>query len=311
MDKLNELAHLIQRHTRDEAKPIELANVRLAASTAPTHGLTCIEGPVLAVVAQGAKRTFLGNQAFDYARGQYLVSSLDLPITGSVVIASPAKPLLACALTLVPDVIASLILESPTNQRRGGKTVGIAVSEMTDELLDPLVRLLRLLDHPEDVPVLCKLIEREILWRLLQGEQGSMVRQIGLANSRLSQISRSIRWMRTHYAEAFPIEDLAEIAGMSVSSFHRSFRAATTMSPLQYQKQIRLQEARSRLVSGSSDIASVGFSVGYDSPSQFIREYRRQFGISPGKDAERLRSAMNKSEGTGTYGEGIRLNQRA
>jgi AraC-like DNA-binding protein len=266
---------------------------------------------VLAVVAQGAKRTFLGNQAFDYARGQYLVSSLDLPITGSVVIASPERPLLACALTLAPGVIASLILESPTNQPRGGKTVGIAVSEMTDELLDPLVRLLRLLDHPEDVPVLFELIEREILWRLLQGEQGSMVRQIGLANSRLSQISRSIRWMRAHYAEVFPIEDLAEIAGMSVSSFHRSFRAATTMSPLQYQKQIRLQEARSRLVSGSSDISSVGFSVGYDSPSQFIREYRRQFGISPGKDAERIRSSINNSEGTGMYREGIRVNQRA
>ena len=138
--------------------------------------------------------------------------------------------------------------------------------------------------------MLAPMFEREILWRLLAGEQGAMVRQIGLADSRLSQISHAIRWIRGHYAEALPTEELAGLVGMSVSSFHRHFRAATSMSPLQYQKRIRLQEARARLLAASGDVAAVGFEVGYDSPSQFCREYRRLFGAPPGRDIARLRT---------------------
>jgi transcriptional regulator GlxA family with amidase domain len=134
------------------------------------------------------------------------------------------------------------------------------------------------------------MLEREILWWLLNGEQGATVRQIGLADSRLSQVSRAIRWIRVHHAKPFRIEDLAEMAAMSASSFHRHFRAVTTMSPLQYQKLIRLQEARSRLLAASQDIAAVGLSVGYDSPSQFSREYSRLFGAPPGRDVARLRT---------------------
>lgn len=133
-------------------------------------------------------------------------------------------------------------------------------------------------------------IEREILWRLLHGEQGSLVRQIGLADSRLSQISHSIRWIRTHFAEALRVDDLASRAQMSLSTFHRHFRAVTAMTPIQYQKQVRLQEARARLIAESGDVASVGFAVGYDSPSQFSREYSRLFGVPPGRDAARLRT---------------------
>jgi transcriptional regulator GlxA family with amidase domain len=152
-----------------------------------------------------------------------------------------------------------------------------------------MTRLLRLLDTPRDVPVLRPLIEREILWRLLSGPQAGRVRQIGLADSRLTQVSHAIRHIRQHYARAISVEELAALAAMSLSSFHRHFRAVTAMTPIQFQKQIRLQEARSRLLADADDVAAVGYAVGYDSPSQFSREYSRMFGAPPGRDVARLR----------------------
>ena len=159
------------------------------------------------------------------------------------------------------------------------------------DLLDAVARLLRLLDQPADAPVLAPLTEREILWRLLTGPHGGMVRQIGLAGSGLSHVSRAIRWIRDNYAEPMRIPDLARQTGMSPSAFHRHFRAVTAMSPVQFQKCIRLQNARSLLVARPGDVAAVGHLVGYDSPSQFNREYRRLFGAPPGQDAARLRAA--------------------
>jgi AraC-like DNA-binding protein len=198
---------------------------------------------------------------------------------------------------LNPATIATLLLETAAGDRATVEPLGIGMSEATPELLDPVVRLLRLLDHPKDVAVLGPMIEREILWRLLAGGQGAMVRQIGLADSRLSQISHALRWLREHYAEALRIEDLARLAAMSVSSFHRHFRAVTAMSPLQYQKQLRLQQARARLLAQPQDVASVGYELGYDSPSQFSREYSRLFGAPPARDVARLRtlSALERS----------------
>jgi AraC-like DNA-binding protein len=164
----------------------------------------------------------------------------------------------------------------------------IAVSDAGPDLLDPIVRLLRLLDRPDDVPVLGPAIEREILWRLIKGEQGAMVRQLGLADSRLSQISRAVRWIRDHHTAMLRIEDLARVANMSATSFFRHFRAVTSLTPIQYQKQVRLQEARAKLLANPGDMAAVGYAVGYDSPSQFSREYRRLFGAPPGRDTARL-----------------------
>ena len=157
------------------------------------------------------------------------------------------------------------------------------------ELLDAVARLLRLLDSPTDRPVLAPLIEQEILWRLLSGPHGAMIRRVGSADSELSHLSVAIGWMREHYAEPVRVEELARMSGMSSSAFHRHFRAVTAMSPLQFQKRIRLQQARSLLVSRPGDIAGVGHSVGYDSASQFTREYRRLYGAPPGVDAARLR----------------------
>ena len=168
-------------------------------------------------------------------------------------------------------------------------TSGMAVSDAPGEFVDAVVRLLRLLNRPRDIAVLAPLIKREILWRVVTGEQGTVVRQLGLADSGLTHIARSVRWIREHYTQAFRVEDVARLASMSVSAFYRNFQAVTAMSPIQFQKQIRLQEARLLLATHPNDVTGVGMRVGYDSPSQFSREYRRQFGAPPSQDAARLR----------------------
>jgi transcriptional regulator GlxA family with amidase domain len=165
----------------------------------------------------------------------------------------------------------------------------MAVTDAPGPLVDAVVRLLRLLDHPRDITVLAPLIKREILWRLVTGEQGAVVRQLGLADSSLTHIARAVGWIRDNYARAFRVEDVAQLAGMSTSAFYRNFQAVTAMSPIQFQKQIRLQEARLLLAAYPNDVTGVGIRVGYDSASQFSREYRRQFGAPPSQDAARLR----------------------
>jgi AraC-like DNA-binding protein len=288
MAQLDELRALITRHAAGRYRQTRLPGVVVMESHTPTEPLSAVAEPSLAIVAQGVKRTALGDQIFDYGPGQYLVISLDLPVTGHVLRAGPDRPFLGMGLTLSPAAIAALLLDAPATAR--ADAAGIAISDATSDLLDPIIRLLRLLDRPEDIPVLAGTIEREILWRLITGEQGATIRQIGLADSHLSQIARAIRRIRTGYAEPLRIEELARVAGMSVTSFHRHFRAVTAMSPLQFQKRIRLQEARTRLISDFQDVAAVGQAVGYDSPSQFSREYRRLFGAPPGRDAARLQA---------------------
>lgn len=293
---LKELQSLIARYATDQTLPQLLPNILLMSSTTPTQPKALVTEPVFVMVAQGAKRSVLVDQSFDYHAGQYLIISVDLPIHGCVVRASETEPYLAVGMTLKPESIAKLLLETGTPPVPRSERPGIAVSNASDELVDPVVRLLRLLERPEDIPVLLPSIEREILWRLMSGDQGCLLRQLGLADSRMSQIGRSIKWLRSHYCEPMKIEDLAEIAGMSMTSFHRHFRAITAMSPLQYQKRIRLQEARTRLLTGKEDMATIGYKVGYESPSQFSREYKRQFGLPPGEDSGRLRSAHEIGE---------------
>jgi AraC-like DNA-binding protein len=284
MSSLPELQRLLHRHAGQELLP----SVLVKASDTPTEPMPAVSDPVFALVGQGRKRTILGDTVFDYGAGQYLVVSVDLPVIAHVVEA----PYVVFGMRLEPALIAGLLLETAAPRTPGERapveSPGIAVSTAPEDLLDPVVRLMRLLDHPADLPVLGAAIEREIVWRLITGDQGAMVRQIGLADSRLAQIGRAIRWIRQNYADLFRVEDAARVAGMSVTSFHRHFRAVTTMTPIQYQKQIRLQEARARLIAEPHDVAGVGFAVGYESPSQFSREYRRMFGAPPGADAARL-----------------------
>jgi AraC-like DNA-binding protein len=301
MSKLSELRALVARHAHDGVHSSTLDDLIFMSSRVPTEiqstrALGSVVEPALALVVQGKKRVVLADKVIDYGPGQYLVVSFELPLSAQILRASANEPFLAFSLTLKPAAIASLLLETGSNDRGATDVSGIALSTATENLLDPLIRLLSLLDTQADVPVLRPGIEKEILWRLINGEQAQMIRQIGLADSRLTRIGRATRWIRDHYADSLQVEELAQMIGMSVTSFHRHFRAVTMMSPVQYQKQIRLQEARARLIAEGDDVAAVGFNVGYDSPSQFSREYSRLFGAPPGRDASRLKALAARRE---------------
>ncbi|MCC3650188.1 MULTISPECIES: AraC family transcriptional regulator [Streptomyces] len=291
---LEELRTLLARHARPDSTTA-VDGVLVSKVDRPDPPAPSMSGTVLAVIAQGAKRLALGDRVYEYRAGQYLVASVDLPVTGQFTRADPERPALGFGLRLEPSEVAELLLRAgPGDRHRAGEGAppGIAVSDAPAALLDAVVRLLRLLDEPRDRAVLAPLVKREILWRLITGEQGATVRQLGLPDSGLSHISRAVRWIREHYAQPFRVEDVARLSGMSVSAFHRNFRAVTAMTPIQFQKQIRLQEARLLLAARPGDVTGVGHRVGYDNPSQFSREYRRQFGAPPSRDAARLRQAV-------------------
>lgn len=288
---LDELRALIAAHARpDLTTPIDGLLLSKVEDGSPDAS---IADPLLVVMAQGGKRLLLGDQVFEYVAGQFLLVAATLPLTGHFLDPTPEAPALGMGLVLRPAAIAPLLLETQARWSRTSTSApAIATGTASAELLDAVVRLLRLLDHPADATVLAPLIEREILWRILTGPYGEVIRQIGLADSGLAYVSRAIRWIRDHYAEPMRIADLARLVGMSPSAFHRHFRAITAMSPLQFQKRIRLQEARSLLTARPGDVAGVGHLVGYDSPTQFNREYRRLFGAPPGQDAARLRGSQ-------------------
>jgi AraC-like DNA-binding protein len=296
---LEELRTLLARHARPDWTTA-VDGVLISKVDRPNPPEPSMSGTVLAVIAQGAKHLALGDRVYEYGAGQYLVASVDLPVTGQFLQATPEQPALGFGLVLEPSAIAELLLQAgPGDTPRAGTGAqsGIAVSDAPPAMLDAVVRLLRLLDEPRDRAVLAPLIKREILWRLITGEQGGAVRQLGLADSGLSHISRAVRWIREHYAEPFRVEDVARLSGMSVSAFYRNFQAVTAMSPIQFQKQIRLQEARLLLATHPDDVTGVGHRVGYDNPSQFSREYRRQFGEPPSRDAARLRNTARTPAG--------------
>jgi AraC-like DNA-binding protein len=289
--QLAEMRTLIAAHARADLQT-SIDGLLLSeevASATPDYSLT---EPLVVVMAQGGKRLLLGDEVYEYRAGQCLVVTADLPVTGHFIDTGDGSTSLGMALVLRPAVVAGLVLQAPAARWARGTAAHSAMStvDADAELLDAVIRLLRLLEKPSDAQILAPLIEREIIWRLLTGPQGETVRQIGLADSNLSYVSRAIGWIRDNYAEPMRIEELAQVAGMSPSTFHRHFRAVTAMSPLQFQKRIRLQEARSMLVTAPGDIAGIGHRVGYDSPSQFTREYRRLFGAPPGQDAMRIRA---------------------
>jgi AraC-like DNA-binding protein len=289
---MDEFRELLDRHARpDLATAID--GVRICKSEHTAAPESSMSGTVVAIIAQGRKRLALGDCFYDYGVGQYLVASVDLPVTGQVIDAVPGSPALGFGMTLEPAAIAELMLRAgPGDLPRSAGTSrpGIAVSDAPDELLDAVVRLLRLLGRPRDRRTLAPLVKREILWRLMTGDQGDAVRQLGLADSSLRHITRAAQWIRENYARPFRVEEVAQLSGLSVSAFHRNFQAVTAMSPIQFQKHIRLQAARLLLANRPNDVTGVGNRVGYDSPSQFSREYRRLFGASPSRDAVRMRA---------------------
>jgi len=294
MEPLRELRSIIVRHVGDgplaasRHEQLGIAFNVARRTPEPSHH---VYEPVFSLVVQGEKKAVLGDQLFTCRAGHFLVASVDLPMAIHISGASREHPFVALGMMLKPAKVAELLLEAAASDRVPVEVTGLGVSDAPADLLEAVVRLVRLLDQPRDLPILGPLAEREILWRLLCSEQGNRVRQIGLADSRLSQIGRAMRWMRDHYREALRIEELARLSAMSVTSFHRHFRAVAMMSPLQYLKLIRLQEARAQLLAGADDVTTVGLAVGYDSASQFSREYKRTYGSPPGQDARLLRAA--------------------
>jgi AraC-like DNA-binding protein len=291
VEPLLELRGQLARLAKDHSGRSWIDGMTVFAADCPTPPLGTVIKPVFALVAQGAKRSVLGDRVFDYHAGQYLVVTVDLPLTAQITRANPREPFLGFGLPLQPAIIAQLLLEAGPVGGRPDAAEGVVLSDADDDLLDTVVRLLRLVDRPDDFRMLSSAIEREIHWRLMTGPQAATVRQIGLADSRLSMVARAIRWIQAHYDRVIRIDDLADDVGMSTSSLNRHFRAVTAMSPLQYQKQLRLQKARIELMAAPHDVAAIGYAVGYDSPSQFSREYRRMFGVPPGQDAARLQNA--------------------
>jgi len=286
MDAMHELRMLLKRHGREGAVETAVPGLTLYASAGRTEPMPVLYEPVFCLMVDGAKQIAMEDRVFHYRGGDHLTVSVDLPVSGHVIQA----PYAALSLTLDPAVIAGLALESGDDAAEP-PAGPLTIHPTEPELAETVVRLVRLLDRPADIAVLAPMIRREIHWRLLQGPGGAMVRQMGMADSRLARIGRVLNRLRDRYAEPVRVEALAEVAGMSPATFHRHFKAVTGMSPLQYQKRIRLLEARTRLLAEPADVAGVGFSVGYDSPSQFSREYARLFGAPPGRDQARLRQS--------------------
>ncbi|MFI7121739.1 AraC family transcriptional regulator N-terminal domain-containing protein [Amycolatopsis sp. NPDC049868] len=287
---LDELRALLDRHARPDLST-RISEVRIFRADQPNPPTPTTYGKVLALVAQGAKRFALGDRLYEYRAGEYVIASVDLPVTAYFSRASPEEPALGFGLTLRQADVTEVLLRAESADLPSlatGAPAGLAVSTASAELLDAVIRLLRLLDQPRDIPVLAPLVKREIIWRLLTGAQGALLRQFGLPDSNLNRIARAVQWIRDNHAVSFRVEDLARTAGLSVSAFHRNFQLVTSMSPIQYQKQIRLQRARLLLAADPGDIAGIGRSVGYESPAQFSRDYRRQFGDPPRRDAVRL-----------------------
>jgi AraC-like DNA-binding protein len=288
-----ELARLIEQFAgSDGVHATAIPRVVLIRSSLPTEEIHAVQEPAVCIVAQGRKRVVAGRSVLEYDPAKYLIASVDVPIVGQIVEATPAAPYLCLRLDLDPAAIGALMLEAGIGRGDSDQPgPGLSLSEVTPELLDSAVRLVRLLAAPRDIPILAPLAERETLYRLLNGEQGEKLRQIAFAESKLQQVNRAIGWIKRNFREPFSIEAVAAEARMSASTLHEHFRSVTSMSPLQYQKQLRLQEARRLILSQSLDAAVAGHAVGYESPSQFSREYKRTFGAPPARDIARLRAS--------------------
>ena len=250
--------------------------------------------PCFCLITQGSKAIAFGDDRLVYDAARFVVAAVDLPVTGVVLDATPEKPYLCVMLELDTPELASLLLE--TDRPAHADVVprrGLFVGEATSPFVDAVWRLMRLLDTPGDIRALAPLAEREVLYRLLQSNAGARLRDVVAGNGPARRIARSIVWLRSHYDGPLRVERLAERANMSPSSFHAHFKRVTAMSPLQYQKLLRLQEARRLLMTDAVDAATAGHRVGYQSPSQFSREYRRAFGMSPGAEYRQLRSARS------------------
>lgn len=293
MEELREeLARRISAHVgTEQRRGTEVPGLTVHRRTAPTPPCSMTYEPSLIVTAQGRKRVELGGKIYTHGPSHYLLASVALPVVARVVEASEQTPCLALSLKLQMSMVRELLSREDISVAPDGpKGPAIAIGELTVELLDSFCRLMRLLDQPREISFLHELIEREIVFRVLQGPEGGRLRSIVTSGDQSQRTARAIAWIKDNFAKPLRVEELAEIAGMGVSTLHHHFRTLTAMSPLQYQKQIRLQEARARMSIHGLDAGSAALAVGYESASQFTREYKRLFGQTPMRDSRALRS---------------------
>lgn len=280
---LEELRRLAA-HAENRRTDTGIPRVAMVQGEIPEHQLAAVYDPMINLILTGSKTMTVGERTLRYNPATYFVMSVDLPAVGSVHPAETGEPYLAVSLTLEPTIVANLLADIPKPAGGDLYSPGFSIAPVTDELLDAWVRMLRLMERPADVAALAPAYEREILYRVLQGPHGWMLRDIAAPGTALSRVGIAIQWIRKNFTLPLRVEALAQMAALSVSAFHRHFKAVTALSPLQYQKRIRLLHARSLLIAGEGNATSVAFGVGYESATQFSREYSRFFGLPPSKD---------------------------
>lgn len=293
-----ELIEHIKRAVRTDGRAEPLPGLSLHRSSTPGEPLHSVYDPVFCVIAQGSKELFLGSERYLYDAAHYLIVTANVPVAAHVLEASPARPYLSLRLKLDPLLVSSVMVEAGhTGLPQRASVRAINVSPLDADLLDAVVRLVRVAESPGEAHFMAPLITREIIYRLLVGEQCDRLRYIVVQNGHSHHIARAIEQFCREFDRPLPIERVAQELGMSVSSFHHHFKAATALSPLQFQKRLRLQEARRLMLGEALDATSAAYRVGYDDASHFNREYKRLFGLPPLRDVERLREAARQNGG--------------
>lgn len=288
---MNGLVDSIARFTENgELRPSAIHGLWLFRKAELSEPVTGAYEPSVCLIAQGAKRVMLGEDTYVYDASHYLFSGLHLPVVAQIIEASHEKPYLGLKLTFDYRDISQLMADSQLPPPRSHKTErGMATGKLTVPLVNAFQRLVDLLDDEQDIPILAPVIQREIFYRLLVGELGATLRQLAATGTQSQQVARAVSWLKENFSQPLRVDKLAEMANMGTSTFHHHFRSMTALSPLQYQKQLRLQEARRLMLTNRLDAANAAFQVGYESPSQFSREYSRQFGAPPQRDISNLR----------------------
>lgn len=284
LDELRVLACKAENRRTETGIP----RVAMVQGKIPEHMLAAVYDPMINLILQGSKTMTVGDRTLRYDPATYFVMSIDLPAVGAVHAAESGEPYLAVSLTLDPTVLATLLADLPKSHGRYDNDPGFSVAAVTPDLMDAWVRMLRLMDNPDAIAALAPAYEREILFRVLQGPHGWMLREIATPDTAIARVNLAIQWIRRDFAEPIRVDKLAEKAAMSVSAFHRHFKAVTTLSPLQYQKRVRLLQARTLMVANAKSVTAAAFEVGYESATQFSRDYARVFGIPPARDAARI-----------------------
>ena len=286
-NQLNELRSLAAT-AENRRTETGIPRVAMVQGEIPEHMLAAVYDPMINVILQGSKSMTVGDRTLRYDPATYFVMSIELPAVGTVHPAESGEPYLAVSLTLDPVVLSALFSDLPKPANRIESNPGFSVASMTSDLMDAWVRMLRLMGDPDAIAALAPVYEREIIFRVLQGPHGWMLREIAAPDSAMARVNMAIHWIRRDFAQPIGVERLAERASMSVSAFHRHFKAVTNLSPLQYQKRVRLLQARTLMVASAKSVMTAAYEVGYESATQFSRDYAKVFGLPPAQDANRI-----------------------